>query len=302
MNLAPIALFVYNRPQHLRRTLECLQKNKLANESELFIFSDGAKTPKDITKVEEIRSLIRSITGFKNIQIIEQPTNKGLASSIIEGVTLLTHKYGKVIVLEDDLESSPYMLQYFNDALSFYENTERVMHIGGYMYPINKEGLPETFLFRVATSWGWATWHRAWQHFEPDMEKLYRCFDDTKITAFSIDRTENFWKQVNQFRAGRINSWAIRWYASVFLNGGLCLSPATSMTNNIGNDASGTHSDATDMYKTQLAGKPITHFSTVIEENAEAYKRIKYFYRTRKGSLLKRGIKVIKTILKKMVR
>ncbi|MCD7973134.1 MAG: glycosyltransferase [Candidatus Azobacteroides sp.] len=290
----PIALFVYNRLSHLKRTIACLQKNILAAESDLYIFSDGAKNEKDREKVKEVRTFIHSVTGFKNITIIEKDKNHGLAASVIAGVSFLVEKYGKVIVMEDDLESSPYMLSYFNDALNFYENNEKVMHIGGYMYPIDLSELPETFFFRVATSWGWATWQRAWEHFEPDIEKLNEQFNPRKISDFSIDCSENFWKQFQHFRKGKNNSWAIRWYASIFLHGGVCLHPSVSMTNNIGNDASGTHSDATDMYQTPLSTKRITGFSDNIEENKEAYQKIKHFYRTRKGSLWKRGIRFLR--------
>jgi glycosyltransferase involved in cell wall biosynthesis len=292
---APIALFVYNRPQHLERTIRCLKNNELARESDLFVFSDGPKTIKDEAKINEVRSIIHSITGFGNLKIVEQEKNIGLANSVITGVTRLTEKFGKVIVMEDDLESSPYMLRYFNEALDKYQNEEQVMHIGAYMYPINPDGLPESFFFRMATSWGWATWARAWKHFEPDIEKLFRQFDEDKITAFSVDRSENFWKQVNELRTGKINSWAIRWYASLFLAGGLALHPGVSMTNNIGNDASGRHSESTNMYDVKVSDKKITEFPEIIQENEDAYNRIKHFYRTRKGSWFNRVVRYIRT-------
>src|SRR5580698_2395766 len=135
-NLAPIALFVYNRPEHTRRTLSYLQKNLLAEESRLFIFSDAAKTEGDKAKVEQVRLLLKEITGFKSVKVITRKENLGLANSIIGGVTQLVNEYGKVIVFEDDLLSSPFTLQYFNDALDKYARAEKVMHIGAYMYNI----------------------------------------------------------------------------------------------------------------------------------------------------------------------
>ena len=305
MKLAPIALFVYNRPAHTQKTIEALKNNLLASESDLYIFSDAAKTAKDNDSVAKVQQLINGLdnNSFNKIEIIEQRENLGLANSIITGVTRLVNEYGRVIVMEDDLISSPYCLQYFNDALDFYLDYERVMHIGAYMYPINMAGLPDSFFFRAVPSWAWATWKRAWVHFEPDIEKLYARFDDKKISDFSIDHSENFWKQVNEYRAAKINSWAIRWYASVFLAGGLSLWPSVSFINNIGNDASGTHSDATDMYHNkELCNRRISDFPKIIEENNEAYKRIKHFYRTRKGSWLKRGMTFLRTWSKKLFR
>ena len=112
---APIALFVYNRPNHTARTLKFLQQNELATESRLFIFSDAAKTEGDQKLVDEVRSLIKDTDGFKSVEIVERKDNMGLANSIIAGVTKLVNTYGKVIVFEDDLISSPYTLTYFNE-------------------------------------------------------------------------------------------------------------------------------------------------------------------------------------------
>jgi Glycosyl transferase family 2 len=291
---APIALFVYNRPEHTRRTLKFLCQNLLANESRLFIFSDGAKNPKDQEKVNEVRELIKNAEGFKEIEVIKREENLGLANSIIAGVTQLVKEYGKVIVFEDDLITSPYTLQYFNDALKRYEHEERVMHIGAYMYPLKIADLPETFFYRAANSWGWATWERAWNNFEPSIDILINQFNKERIKQFSIEGTMNFWKQINEFRTGRNNSWAIRWYASIFLKNGLTLNPAKSLVNNIGHDGTGTHSNIENMYNVNIYPKQIDFFSDKIEENNEGYQAIKAFLKIRKGSLWQRAVRYIK--------
>lgn len=293
-HFAPIALFVYNRPEHTRRTLKFLKQNLQADESRLFIFSDGAKDVKQSAKVGEVRELIKQTEGFKSVQIIERETNYGLANSIIDGVGMLTSKYGKVIVFEDDLISSEYTLQYFNDALDRYENEYDVMHIGAYMYPLTDKGLPETFFYRAASSWGWATWGRAWKYFEPDIDKIISQFNAEKKHRFSIEGTMNFWKQIGEFKTGRNNSWAIRWYASVFLNNGLTLNPSASLVNNIGHDGSGIHSGKNNLYDVTISNQPVTYFPAVITEDREAYKAIKHFLKYRKGNLLQRALRFIK--------
>ncbi len=293
--IAPIVLFVYNRPYHTRKTLEALEKAELALESELFIFSDGAKDANTIPKVNEVRSILSEPYTFKKITIIEREKNWGLAANIIDGVTDIVNQYGRVIVLEDDLEISPYGLRFFNDALDRYEHEDKVMEISGYMFPVKEEAkLPETFFFRVANSWGWATWKRAWYHFNPDIDELTANFSKEDIKRFSIDHSENFWKQVGEFKSGRINSWAIRWYLSSFNRDGLTLYPKQSMIQNIGTDGSGTHSDSDIMYRIQLATQIIRTFPKEIEENDDAYKAIKYFYRHRKGNVLKRAMRFIR--------
>ena len=297
-NFAPIALFVYNRPEHTRRTIKFLQQNLLAEESRLYIFSDAAKNPNNQSLVAEVREIIHSVEGFKHVELIERKSNLGLANSIIDGVSRLVKDYGKVIVFEDDLISSMYTLQYFNDALIRYQDEEKVMHIGAYMYPLKEENLPETFFYRAATSWGWATWDRAWKNFEPDIDLIISRFDQEKKHRFTIDGTMNFWKQIQEFKSGKNNSWAIRWYASIFLKGGLTLNPSKSLINNIGHDGTGIHSGMNDIYHVIINPQPIQSFPEKIEENQLVYHSIKNFLKNRKGSLWQRIIRFAKEKLK----
>jgi len=293
-HLAPIALFVYNRPEHTRRTISFLQKNLLADESRLFIFSDAAKNASEQTKVAETRDLINRVDGFKSVKVIERKENLGLAASIIDGVTELTKEYGKVIVFEDDLLASPFTLKYFNQALVKYQKEEQVMQIGAYMFPLkNAKALPETFFFRATTSWGWATWERAWNLFEPDVNVLYQQFDRQRIKDFSIDGKMNYWKQLLDFKNNKNNSWSIRWYASVFLNNGLVLHPRESLIDNIGHDGTGVHSIIENTYQVSISRRPVQFYPTEVKENDEAFVALKSFFKTRKGNLLRRGRKFI---------
>jgi hypothetical protein len=297
-NFAPIALFVYNRPEHTRRTIKFLQQNLLAEESRLYIFSDAAKDANNQKLVDEVREIIHTVDGFKHVELIERKSNLGLANSIIDGVSRLVKDYGKVIVFEDDLISSMYTLQYFNDALIRYQDEEKVMHIGAYMYPLKEENLPETFFYRAATSWGWATWDRAWKNFEPDIDLIISRFDHEKKHRFSIDDTMNFWKQIQEFKSGKNNSWAIRWYASIFLKGGLTLNPSKSLINNIGHDGTGIHSGMNDIYHVIINPQPIQSFPEKIEENQLVYHSIKNFLKNRKGSLWQRILRFAKEKIK----
>ncbi|MCA5004210.1 glycosyltransferase family 2 protein [Sphingobacterium bovistauri] len=293
--LAPIIIFTYNRPQHTRRMLGALEKADLAQESNVFIFSDGAKNADAVDDVNKVRAIIAEPWNFKNITIIERERNIGLAENVINGVSEVIERYGKVIVLEDDLQISKVGLRFFNDALDTYENEEKVMEISGFMYPVkDADKLAETFFFRVANSWGWATWARAWNKYNANIDELIADFDKDKIKRFSIDHTENFWKQVQDFKAGKINSWAIRWYLTLFNNDGLTLYPRQSIIQNMGTDGSGTHSDADNAYHVELATHAVTFFPKEIVENKEAYEAIKYFYKHRKGSLWARAVRFAK--------
>ena len=298
--LAPIIIFTYNRPQHTRRMLQALERAELADQSDVYIYSDGPKNAQAIDNVNKVRALIAEPWNFKSITIVERAKNLGLAQNVISGVTEIINQRGKAIVLEDDLKISSIGLRYFNDALDAYEEEEKVMEISGYMYPVKDAAqLPESFFFRVANSWGWATWSRAWKHYNTDIEELTKDFDKEKIKNFSIDHTENFWKQVKEFKAGKINSWAIRWYLTIFNQNGIVLYPRQSMIQNLGTDGSGTHSDEDTAYLTELANVAVTHFPSTIEENQQAYEAIKYFYKNRKGSYWQRGIRFAKKHLLK---
>lgn len=298
-NFAPIALFVYNRPEHTRRTLNFLQRNYLAEESRLFIFSDGAR-PGAEAQVDAVRELARSITGFKSIEVVEREHNYGLANSVIEGVSRLTKMYGRTIVLEDDVLVSPYTLQYFNDALNKYNDVEKVMHITAYMYPISHNNLPETFFLRLASSQAWATWDRAWKNFEPDIDKIIARFDDKLKHQFELEGGMNFWKHVMEFKHGRNNSWAIRWYSSVFLNKGLSVNPALSLIENIGHDGSGVHSGVSTIYKGSVNNFRITEFPEHLEEYKPGYQAVRHFLKHRKGTLLQRGVRYLNHVLTKL--
>ncbi|MBC7914684.1 MAG: glycosyltransferase [Pyrinomonadaceae bacterium] len=298
-HFAPIALFVYNRPEHTRRTIKFLQSNHLADESRLFVFSDAAKGGHE-KAVLEVRDLIKDIEGFKSVEVIAREKNYGLANSIIDGVNVLCKKYGKVIVFEDDLISSPYTLQYFNDALRKYETAEKVMHIGAYMYPLNTENLLESFFLRSTSSWGWATWNRAWNNFEPDIDKLIGQFNSKSKHEFEMEGSMNYWKHMLQFKSGKNNSWAIRWYASVFLKQGLSLYPAKSLIDNIGHDGSGVHSGLNDIYKVTINRSPVEYFPSIIEENREAFAHVKKFLANRKGNFFQRGVRYLNQVFSKL--
>ena len=302
MMLAPIALFVYNRLDHTRQTVEALQKNELANVSELFIYSDAAKNENAKAKVDEVREYIKTIDSFKKVTIIERDKNWGLADSIIDGVTKIVNEYGKIIVLEDDLVTSPYFLKFMNEALEFYRDEEKVWHISGWNYPIETDGLDDVFLWRLMNCWGWATWSDKWEYFEKDVNKTINSFSKHDIKRFNLDGFENFWGQVVANKEGKINTWAIFWYATIFKQNGLCLNPSQTFVENIGHDGSGIHCGENCTFSSSLSLNNNVNFHRMIEENSIAVERIQMFYQSQKKSLMVRIInKLARTTIKKNI-
>ena len=279
-SLAPIVLFTYNRPDHTRRTVEVLAKNELAAESDLIIFSDGPKDDAGAVKVKAVRDYLHTVSGFKSVTINEKERNCGLANSVIAGVTEVVNKYGAVIVLEDDMVTSPYFLRYMNDALEMYKDEEQVISIHGYMYPV-KDQLPETFFLPGADCWGWATWKRGWDLFEPDGQKLLAGLQMEKLTeAFDFEGAFPFTKMLTDQINGKVDSWAVRWSASAFLHHKLTLYPGTSLLYNIGTDSSGTHCSSQPAFDTELSLNPVKLKKQNIESSEEAFVAFKKYLRS----------------------
>ena len=298
MSYAPILLFVYNRPEHTRRCIESLLKNSLASESHLFIYADGSKDSTQQEAVNEVRNYIRTIKGFKQITLMERSENWGLARNIIDGVTTQVNRYGKVIVLEDDLVVAPYFLQFMNEALEVYKDEPKVGHIQACDFTQDTT-LPDTFLIKWTGSWGWATWDRAWKHFNPNGNELLQGLEERKLTRiFDFNGKYGFTRMLRRQIEGKNNSWAIRWNASLFLKDILSLNVGRSLVQNEGFDGSGTNCGGGGLYASHLYLQPllITPISP-IEENKEARQAfIRYYART--NSFWAKAIRRIKRTLK----
>jgi hypothetical protein len=275
LKVSPIVLFVYNRPWHTRQTVEALQKNELASESELFIYSDAAKNEEANEKVQEVREYIKTIDGFRKITIIEREINWGLADSIIDGVTMIVKEYGKIIVMEDDLVTSPYFLKFMNEALEFYENKKKVWHVSGWNYPIKTDNLEDVFLWRVMNCWGWATWADRWKHYDKNVDTVIGSFTRKDIKRFNLDGVENFWSQVLANKNKTMNTWAIFWYVTIFKQDGLCLNPTQTFVENIGHDGSGMHCGEIKDYVDILNLNKNMNYQIQTEESSDTIQRIK---------------------------
>lgn len=278
--ISPITLFVYNRPEHTKKTVETLKQNPEAKKSLLYVFSDAPKKEKDKESVNEVRNYIKKIKGFKQVKIIERKENHGLAKSIIQGVTQVVNKHDRIIVLEDDLVTSPYFLKYMNEALELYRNEEKVGAISGYFYNVNKK-LPETFFLRFFSCWGWAIWKDKWDLFEKDGEKLLEKIKKYNLKKlFNINNTYSFFRMLRNQTKGINNSWAIRFYAFLLVNKKLVLYPKKSLIKNIGFDDTGTHGQKRDIFETTTTQKPIKVEKIPLKQSSTAYKELQKYFKS----------------------
>lgn len=299
-DLAPIALFVYNRPDHTRRTLQALAANGLADRSDLIIFSDGPRDPADAAAVSAVRDAIKSTGGFRKVEIRESISNRGLARSIIDGVAQVLESHGKIIVLEDDLVTSPAFLMFMNSALSRYQLNRGVWHVSGWGYPISPEGLPETYFSPIMNCWGWATWKDRWSYFVKDPNDLIRRYGNDKawIRKFNLDGAHDFWSQIKGNASGEFSTWAIFWFATIFLQGGLCLNPTQTYVQNTGIDGSGTHCGEQDVYRAELSMNMILNWPPESIANELIIERIRLFYRRTNPTLIERVLRRTKALLR----
>ena len=249
-SLAPIVIFSYNRPDHLRRTLDALAKNDLADQSVLYIFCDGAKadaSDEQKKRIAKNREVARSATGFKELHVVEREKNVGLKNNIVGAVTEIVNRYGRIITLEDDVVSSVGFLRFMNDALEVYKDEEKVMHISAYMYP-HQTRLPDSFFFSVPyPGGGWATWKRAWQHYNDNTEELYEYWKD-KWDVFDVLGGDYLSIQLKKNLDGTMNTWFVKWHAVLLQKGALTLYPGRSLTNNIGFNDGATHCYETNKF------------------------------------------------------
>lgn len=298
VSYAPITLFVYNRLEHTRRTVDSLKQNKLAQESDLIIFSDASKSENQADKVREVRDFIHKIEGFKSITIVERDINYGLAKSIIDGVTAIVNKYGRIIVLEDDMVTSPYFLTYMNEALDTYVDDDRVISIHGYVYPV-KGTLPEAFFLPGADCWGWATWQRGWKLFNPDGQYLLEELKHRKlISDFDYNGAYAYSKMLEGQIAGNNDSWAVRWYASAFLAGKLTLYPGRSLVRNIGNDNSGTHCGVTEEFDSEVSTTSINLCAIEVKPSQKGRHLFEQYFSGGNTGIIRRTVRKLKILYK----
>ena len=283
IDLSPIILFVFNRPYHTIKVLDALSLNPEAKNSELYIYCDAFRidsSNEEKSLIIQTRQIVQNESRYKRISIVNQDVNKGLAHSIIDGVSEVLMKHDRVIVLEDDILPEKGFLHYMNTALNMYENVDEIGCIHAWNYTFNHNKIEQTtFLLKGGDCWGWGTWKRAWDLFESNGEKLRNEILKQNLTdSFNRNNTHGFLNMLNEQIIGKNNSWAIRWHASLFLANKFCLHPTYPIVKNIGLDGSGTHCDVEDFI--QLTTKKIK-----LTKHTEFKENIDFF------NSFKRGVK-----------
>lgn len=254
-NLAPVILFIYNRPEHTLRTLEALTQNIFAESTVLYVFADGPKenaTAADLDLINQAREVVRKKQWCKEVHLVARAKNMNLEENVIDGITTVINRHGKAIILEDDLVTSPYFLQYCNEGLALYENTKQIFSINACTFPVDFETAPETFLCPIAThSSGWATWADRWNLLESKPTYI----NDIDTDPFLTNRF-NVGAQDKMMLLKHMNTWDIRWYYTAFIRNGLGVFPTKSLILNIGFDGSGTHTGGEELIN-DLYNEPI---------------------------------------------
>jgi GT2 family glycosyltransferase len=252
MKLAPICLFTYNRLQETKQTIKALENNFLAKESELFIFSDGWKKEIEKNKILKVRAFLKTITGFKNVTLIESDKNKGLANSIIAGVTSILEKHENIIVLEDDLITAPNFLNFMNSSLTYYKKNDKIFSISGYTLDLSilQNLEKDVYLGVRASSWGWGTWRDRWINIDWEVRD-YPDFEKSFIRKYKFNKGGSDMSRMlkNQMQ-GKIDSWAIKWCYHQFKKNQYTVFPKVSKLISIGFGVNATHTKTTKRFDT----------------------------------------------------
>jgi len=281
---APVALFVYNRPSHTARTLRALVRNPLADQTHLYVFCDGAReNGSDQSQVEEVRRIVASEQWCGVVTVKIREKNLGLAASIRSGIDEVLLNHDRIIVLEDDIETSPGFLKYMNDALALYADDELVMNVSAYLPETSYQSqLPETFFVRLMACWGWATWQRAWAHARWDAGELLRDLKQSpgRLAEFDMDGCYPYSQQLQNNQNGTLRTWAVFWAASSFLADGMSLFPHRSLIRNTGLDGSGENCVAgQDVHEHYVCAEQVTVNRISVVESISGRNYYKAFYR-----------------------
>lgn len=304
-NLAPIAIFIFNRPEHTEATIKSLLKNPAASQSEIYVFADGPRpgmTELEFDNIAKARMVCRNLLRKCNAKFFEHNSNLGLAENIISGINHVFEEHDRIIVLEDDLDLSDSFLNYMNWGLDKYAHEDRVYHVSGYWFPVKRsEKLSNNFFLHFASCWGWGTWKRAWKNLETDPQKL-KCLiqkKDPGFKRFNCNGYGSFLTQLDQNISGEKKTWAIKWYSTIFLNEGLSLHPNRSYVNNIGHDGSGENCGQKTIYdwkvletKVNLEDEiPITFSDRAFDEIVAYYKA--HYQKGKMKRILKKNVKKV---------
>jgi acetyltransferase-like isoleucine patch superfamily enzyme len=318
---APIVLFVYNRPEHTLRVLESLRANNLAEESVLYVFADGPKkgaTAQMLEAIEQVRAIVTSQKWCGTVHTRFSVNNRGLALSIITGISQVLEGYDRVIVLEDDLVLATCFLDWMNEALTTYLKVPEVMQVSAYL-PEIQDKMPDTLITTLPFCWGWGTWRRAWRYFRHDAIELLNDIDSKHLRKqFNYGNTYDFYKQLKDNAEGIRKTWAVLWYASIFLRNGKVLQAGKSLTDNRGFDGTGENChDEEHFYQLSPLPKTLELLTKQIVEDQQGRDSVETFYRAHYfvpdleqhaielnaiQQLRYRAILYVKQILKKIIR
>ena len=274
---APIILFAYKRPVELKATLQALQANYLASQSDLYIFVDAPKRPEDVSKVAQVHELLNAVSGFRSIHRDYATSNIGCADSVIRGISLVMAKHPSAIIVEDDLITAPNFLDFMNQGLAHYAESKRVYSVAGYTFPFEQPAdyTADAYIIPRHSPWGWATWADRWQSIDWAM---------TDYPAFEQDRRQqkafkqggsDLVKMLRDQMEGRADAWDIRFCYNRFKADGLSVYPTISKVQNIGFGEEATHTNIFNRYKTRLdqGTKRVFDFPTIVQTTKYYHQR-----------------------------
>lgn len=292
MSRTPIAIFLYNRPDHARQLFDSLLKCSRLEECKVYVFCDGAKNPQHANTVQAAREVVHEYSSSLKAEVFEREQNLGLAHSIVNGVTELCKQYGRAIVLEDDFILHPFFLDFMLQSLDRYADDERVAQVAGFTFPIDTPEKPDAFFLPLTTSWGWATWQRGWNLFSWDTGSALESLNaDPQLQArFNLHGAYPYADMMRLTAEGKMDSWAIRWYWHTFLANKLTLYPHRSLVWQNGFDLAATNTTGlwsglqkqVNEFLAESWSNPLL-FPEIVQTDETAFQKLENFLRRKRS-------------------
>ena len=304
LNNAPIAIFGFNRPEHLRECLKSLERCEGFEKQVGYIFIDGPRNSSEASKVNEVISVAREFANIHSFELILREENLGLAKSVRSGIDMVFEKFDRIIVIEDDLILAVGFLNFINLGLEKYFSETKVASISGYQYPLS-EALQKISFLRGADCWGWGTWKNRWEAINfKGSELLEQIYASDLIQELNLNGSVDYEDMLIKYCNSEIDSWAVPWHVSNFLQNKLTLYPSLSYVSNEGGDGSGTHFGNNFLFSQELNKQESINFpSQVCESKAFKDSLISFYSHSKKrGSKKRKARKLLATIYRSVLR
>ena len=280
-----VLILLYNRPEHTKKLLNSIEKSKNSKQFKYYFFCDGPKNNFDYINIIEIKKILKEFSNNFTSKIFFRKKNIGLLKNVIQSINSIFKIYEEVIILEDDLVINKNFFIFMSNSLKKYKNSNKVLQISGYSYPINSKKFH--YFLPLTSCWGWGITKKNWRDFIKffnDYNSIMTHFLTIKSSnvlkrSFNYNNSYNYFSMLDSFLKKKISSWGIIFYLYLFVNNKLSFFPFKSLVNNNGFDGSGRHKSKSDFFNEKSDTKKRGEFPKKITIRRSNNIKVEQFFR-----------------------